>query len=207
MLDKSIYEGFEPWEKNVQGWHGTDPVFEELIKDIKPKRIIEVGTWYGQSALNMASIVKSLNMETEIICVDTWLGAVEFIDKASGTQWDLFRKHGYPQAYYQFLSNVVHEGFEDIIIPFPQTSSIAARYFDSLDIGAELVYIDGSHEFEDVTLDIFNYKKLVSDGVIFGDDYSKSWPGVMDAVNNYVDEMGMKDRLTIKGEFWIIDLR
>ncbi len=52
---------------------------------------------------------------------------------------------------------------------------------------ADLIYIDGSHEEEDVYQDLLDYTPLVAPGgVIFGDDWS--WTGVRDAVTRYSRE-------------------
>lgn len=206
ILPSLAYEGFQPWPEKLKGWHGTDPIFMELINETQPKLIIEVGTWLGQSAINMANCLKALEIDAKIICVDTWLGAVEFIDKPRGSDWDLMPLNGYPQVYYQFLSNVMHWGHEDIIIPFPQTSINAARYFQSKGIQADLIYIDGSHEFEDVEADIRFYWPLLSqEGIMFGDDFNSSyWPGVVEGVQSAFDRLDYDDAIEEQNEFWLV---
>ena len=46
----------------------------KVIADVKPKLIVEVGTWKGASAIYMAKICRKLELNTEIVCIDTWLG-------------------------------------------------------------------------------------------------------------------------------------
>jgi len=124
-IDKHIYENLNLLPEDLQGWNGHAPIFKEFIEKIKPTHIIEVGTWKGMSAINMAKTVKDLSLDTKITCVDTWLGALEFWSKNSQTpDRNLLLKNGYPQIYYQFLSNVVHNKVEDIITPFPITFKI-----------------------------------------------------------------------------------
>ena len=47
-----------------------------LIHAISPRLIIEVGSWKGGSAIQMASVVRrrGWGCSTKILCVDTWLG-------------------------------------------------------------------------------------------------------------------------------------
>ena len=49
------YEGFDfhslPFD--AHGWGGQSPAFRELISQVKPRLIVEVGTWKGASALKM----------------------------------------------------------------------------------------------------------------------------------------------------------
>lgn len=166
---------------DVQGWGSDHSVFGELIAEVRPRLIIEVGSWKGASAIHMAKICDDLDLDTRICCVDTWLGAYEFIG-ASGER-DLMPIYGYPQVYYQFLANVVRASQATRVIPFPTTSLIAARYFWHQQIRADLIYIDGSHDADDVAADIRAYWPLLrKGGVLFGDDYD-SFEDVQRAVN------------------------
>lgn len=195
----SIYEDLEILEEHLVGWHGDHPIFEKLITKTNPTHIIEVGAWLGQSTINMAKILKKDNRDCKITTVDTWLGALEFIGSDKGDH-NLMKKNGYPQVYYQFLSNVVHNEVQEYIDPFPSTSLIAARYFQKNNIKADLIYVDASHDYEDVINDLNAYWPLLnSGGVMFGDDYNQGqWPGVVKAVNEFSDKIEEQDG------FWII---
>jgi predicted O-methyltransferase YrrM len=178
-------EGFKLLPKDLQGWGSTHCIFKELCDKVEPGIIIEVGTWKGASAIEMAK-----HSDAMIYCVDTWLGAVEFWTRFKETgERDLMLKNGYPSIYNQFLSNVIHEGLQHRIIPIPNTSSAGAEILKHYEVKADLIYIDGSHEYEDVKSDIKNYLPLLNDGgIMFGDDYG--WTSVSDAVKesfNYVD--------------------
>lgn len=196
----NIYENLELLPEDLQGWHGNDPIFEKLILEVKPKHIIEVGTWKGQSAINMGKIIKKHNLDCKITCVDTWLGSREFIGETSKER-NLMLKNGYPMVYFQFLSNVVHNGLEDVITPFPQVSLIASKHFADKKISADMIYIDASHEFTDVLNDFYNYRGLLNDnGIMFGDDY-KIWSGVTSAINHLIDTG--RSIIDIENQFWI----
>lgn len=195
-MQSNIYEGLELLPQDLQGWNGNSDVFRQLIEKTNPKVIIEVGTWKGQSAINMAKVIKEQNRDCKIYCVDTWLGSLEFIDDNTPER-DLMKKNGYPQVYYQFLSNVVHNGVQDIIIPFPQTSLIAARWFNSKCIKSQLIYIDASHDEEDLYTDIASYIGIIDNGIIFGDDIT--WEGATDVVGYFGNYS------TIENNFWILE--
>lgn len=201
-IDCEIYNNLELLPLDVQGWQGNFPIFKKLIVDLKPSIIIEVGTWKGQSALEMAKWVKRLDLDTKIYCIDTWLGALEFWEGDHGAERDLLQKNGYPQIYYQFISNVVHNNMQDIILPFPNTSLIAARFFSNKGINPELVYIDASHDAEDVYLDItYYYKLLKNNGIIFGDDYGIN--SVKLGLEKFCNENNIKYEI-LYGNFWVI---
>lgn len=208
----NIYENFFPLALDIQGWNGTSDVFSNLIDETNPTTIIEVGTWKGQSAITMAQHLKARGLNSKLYCVDTWLGALEFFDETLGClslentrkERDLMYVNGYPNVYYQFLSNVVHTRNTEIIVPIPNTSLIASRYFKNHKIEAEMIYIDGSHEYDDVCLDLDAYFPLLkSGGVIFGDDYVNEWFGVVRAVNEFATKYSLEIEIR-ENNFWII---
>jgi SAM-dependent methyltransferase len=185
------YDGFNInlYKDDLSGWHGNHHIFFDLFKNIRPKLVLEIGTWKGQSAINMSKIIKEFDFDTKIVCVDTWLGSIDFINAESRVDYerDTYPQFGYPQIYYQFLSNVIRHRAEDIIIPFPQTSSIACKWLLCNQISFDLIYIDGSNDYTDVILDIESSWPLLKDnGVIFGDDYNNgSFPDIKKAVDNF----------------------
>ncbi len=192
-------------EKDLDGWHGNDPIFAELIDQYKPELIIEVGTWKGQSAITMAKELRDRYMyDSKVVCVDTWLGALEFWQNQDDPQRykSLHHFYGYPSVYFQFLSNCVHENVTRHIIPFPQTSLIAARWFAWKGARAEMIYLDASHDFEDVLADMKAYWPLVAPGgVMFGDDFDH-WKDVQDAVIDFTAENSLE--LDSRGSFWML---
>ncbi len=200
IINSNVYEDIEPsGNENVQGWNSYSSCFEKLIEQTKPKTIIEVGSWLGASAINMAKITKQLNLDTKIYCVDTWLGAEEFWTWANNTpERNLKLKNGYPQVYFDFLSNVVQHKVQDTIIPIPNTSYIGYKILKHYNVNADLIYIDGSHEYIDVKNDIVSYLELLNfDGIMFGDDIH--WSGVKQAV----DETLNNKFEVFENNFWI----
>ena len=126
---QSPYQGFPiaEYPEDLEGWGSQSAAFDELLEKVKPSRIIEVGTWKGGSAIYMATVAQRLGLETEIICVDTWLGAVEFwMDQQDPERYLALKcRQGFPTVYYQFIANVIHQGYTEVITPFPQTATIA----------------------------------------------------------------------------------
>jgi len=203
-LNSNIYDNLELLPLDMQGWNGNSNVFKKLIDEIKPKTIIEVGSWKGLSSINMATHIKHNNLNCKIYCVDTWLGALEFWDDLNDTpERNLLLKNGYPQIYYQFLSNVIHNKVEDYIIPFPTTSTIGSKYFLKNNIKSDLIYIDASHDEEDVYTDLINYYKIINkEGILFGDDYN-AWIGVKTAVEKFTKNFGLNFEI-LEDNFWLI---
>jgi len=194
---------YEPeYALDLQGWNSNHFIFEKLIIEYKPNIIAEVGSWKGASAIHMANICKKNNLNSKIYCIDTWLGGFDHILNNFD---DLKIKNGYPQLYYQFLSNVFITNNQDLIIPVPNTSYIGYIYLKYNNIKPNLIYIDGSHEYEDVVNDIKNYYDLLADGgVIFGDDFHDCiWPDVKRGVVDFCRNKNINFK--IEDGKWIIN--
>jgi hypothetical protein len=184
------YEGFDPngYPDDCGGWNYDHPIFRTLISALRPRLIIEVGTWKGASAINMALLARELGLPTQLVCIDTWLGTREsyaWKDTVPSLHDDLHLKNGWPQLYYQFLSNVCRRDLQDRILPLAQTSGAGLRLLRDHGMQADLIYIDGSHDFEDVQSDLRHaWDCLAEHGILFGDDYV-SWLGVTRAVDEF----------------------
>lgn len=200
----NIYSNLDILPEDISGWNGNSKVFRSLIEEISPSVIVEVGSWKGQSAITMGEALRDLKLSAKIYCIDTWLGAIEFLTTLKDTpERNLQLKNGYPQVYYQFLSNVVHRNLQDFIIPIPNTSTTGVKYLNYFNIHPQLIYIDASHEEEDVLFDVENYYALLEyGGIIFGDDYH-TWEGVRKAVNTFATSKDISFEV-LENNFWVI---
>lgn len=196
LHSKNPYQGFKGKPFRGPNWGGADPIFHELVTRVRPSLIIEVGTFYGDSAVTMGKVLKCLDIGGEIVCVDTWLGTMDGMrPEHPDYQW-INRRYGFPTIYDGFLANVMEQGLQDVITPFPQTSVNAARAMVKQGVKAQLIYIDAAHEKEDVMQDIREYLPLLAKGgVMFGHDYNH--PQVAEAVK----EIGPHE---YRGDFWIL---
>lgn len=189
IYDENPYVGFpvDEYPPDLQGWGSKDPVFEEIIQDIRPRIIIEVGSWKGASAIHMGAICRRHDVPTEIICVDTWLGSAELITTRAKPEWrtSLNYRYGYPQLFYTFIRNVIEHHLAEVITPFPASSDVAFYALKRLGIQGDLIYIDGGHEYDSVLRDLELYRQLLApEGTLMGDDFKS--PGVERAVNEFV---------------------
>ena len=204
----SPYDGFDasahPYDP--QGWNGDSPLFGRLVDELRPTLAIEVGSWKGQSAIHLAGRMAALRGAAQLLCIDTWLGSFDWwLEPRRSPRRDMGLKHGYPTLYYQFLANVVQAGLDHVIVPFPATSTIAARLLMARGVLADLIYIDASHEENDVYLDlVYFWQTLRPGGAMFGDDYRADfYPGVVRAVTAFADEQGLRHEV-VDGQFWVL---
>lgn len=206
LFDRSPYEGFdrEAWDGDLQGWASDHPILVDVIERIRPCRILEIGSWKGRSAVNMARKVRELGLVCEIVCVDTWLGSPEHWLKQGGDEdWygSLKIRNGMPHLYNTFMRNVLDEGLEEIITPFPSTSENATHIFKERGLYFDFCYIDAAHEYEPVLRDLKGaWSCLREPGVLIGDDYG--WSGVNSAANDFAAQNKL-ELLSKEGKFLI----
>lgn len=204
--DVDPYAGFDfrAHPQDVQGGGGL-PVMREIADAVKPQLIVEVGTWKGSSAIFWANFLKERGIDGAVVCIDTWLGGLDHITQPQGHGWEIkpYRQHGYSTLYFQFLANVCYAGLQDYIVPIPATSVIGARWLAYHDLHPELIYIDASHDEDDVYHDIVEYWKMLKyGGMMCGDDWLVAWYGVICAVNRFVRERDL--RLQVAPPIWLI---
>jgi SAM-dependent methyltransferase len=188
-----IYAGFvATFPDDRQGWNSQHPSFEEIIRKLRPSVVIDVGVWKGGSTIYLADLLRRNAGGGAVIGVDTFLGSVEHWDRGSGFAGLIPFRHGLPVLYEQFLSNVVRCGVRDWVVPLAQTSTVAAELLRRLGVQAGLIHIDASHAYEDVLRDSRIYwDLLIPGGYLIGDDYSKDWPGVVRAADEFAVEKGV----------------
>lgn len=133
---------------------------EKIIKERKVKTIVELGSWFGKSTLHMAAL---LPKGGKLYAIDHWLGSKEHRENPKWSHHLLF-------VYEQFLSNVIHAKLVDTIIPMKMKTVEAAKIFKEQ---VDLVYVDASHEEEDVYQDLKEwYPFIEKGGILCGDDWS-----------------------------------
>ncbi len=190
FLPADPFAGFDhaPYALDLQGWNQDDPAFAAVIAHVRPRLIVEIGSWKGASAAHMARLCQQQGLATRIICIDTWLGSVEFLRwraKRPDYYAALGHVQGWPMLYFQFLANMAKSGLADMITPFPMDSANAMRWLKELGLAADMIYLDGSHEQDDVARDLEHaYAILRPGGVLLGDDYV-NWPGVTAAADGF----------------------
>ena len=175
---------FVTGNSKIFGWQSESVVFNDVIEEIKPKTIIEIGSWVGASAIHMAKCLKANNInDFQILCVDTFLGSNASLWIENFINVD----NVFQEQYNQFNINVTNSGFNENISALPMTSSSAAELCQILNVQVDLIYIDAGHQEKEVYDDLNDWWPI-STKMVFGDDYSETWFGVKKAVNRFVQE-------------------
>jgi predicted O-methyltransferase YrrM len=135
------------------------------------QRIAEVGSWMGRSTTAMAD---NMQGAATIIAVDTWGGSEELKSYLSDKPDDF--------VYNVFCKNLKHHIESGRVSPLRLPSVEAARKLQANgNAGFDMVFIDASHDYENVKADIQAWKPLVRPGgLLCGHDWGH--PPVVQAV-------------------------
>ena len=159
-----------------QTWEERKPYMENLLKreilngKKEDFRLLEVGSWAGNSVLIWAEAIKQVGKKGEIVCVDPWIPYFKpeeiMPNKALSVMQTALKSN---RIFQLFLHNInaanisnmttIMRGTSDKVLPL-----LKERSFN-------MAFIDGSHYYSSVINDLKNAEKLVCDGgILCGDD-------------------------------------
>lgn len=152
-----------------ENWFTYPNLYKSIVERFPSgSKFVEVGCWKGKSSAYMTVEIINSRKKIDFCCVDTWEGSKEHQE-----EFDL------KNLYDVFLQNMLP--VKDFYTPMRMTSIEASKNFE--DKSLDFVFIDASHEYEDVKDDIKHWlPKIKSGGVFAGHDYAPSF-GVYRAVN------------------------
>ncbi|MFI5960167.1 class I SAM-dependent methyltransferase [Cryptosporangium sp. NPDC051539] len=145
----------------------------DLLRDLliaeQAETVVEIGLAYGSSALAIAEALLTTDpRQPRLLAVDP------FQQQAfNDVGWDLLRS----------------AGADSITSLLRVPSSVALPQLLSEDVLADAAFIDGSHRFHEVFLDLYFLRKLVRPGglIVLDDDWT---PSVRAAVRYYERNLG-----------------
>ena len=161
-----------------ENWFSYPNLYTNIVKTFPSgSKFVEIGSWKGKSSAFMAVEIANSNKNIDFYCIDTWAGSIEHQDRD-----DL------QSLYHTFTQNM--KSLTDYHIPLRMTSLEAAGKFE--DNSLDFVFIDASHEYEDVKNDIIAWLPKIKDGgILAGHDYYLNgqdfFPGVKQAVAEILD--------------------
>jgi len=156
-----------------EDWFTYPNLYRSIVQEsVSGSKFVEVGSWKGKSSAFMAVEIANSNKKIDFYCVDTWEGSSEHKDIENLNE-----------LYDQFITNM--KTLEQYYKPIRNNSIEASKQFE--DESLDFVFIDASHEYEDVKEDIGAWlPKLKPGGTLAGHDYYLEhdfYPGVKKAVN------------------------
>lgn len=167
----------------IQGWFNCEPFYRRMIEEAQDgAKFVEVGVWKGKSAAFMAVEIINSGKQIDLFLVDHFKGSVEH-QSAQEVKEDTL----------EAVCRANLESVSHLVKFIPMTSVAAASTFQ--DGSLDMVYIDGSHEYQDVKDDIEAWlPKVKIGGILAGDDYGiGNHAGVKQAVDELLP-LAEKDR-------------
>ena len=157
----------------MDGWSYHDPAFEhtlpgawgghrrfgyDLVRNLRPARIVELGVCWGISFFAFCQGVKDAGLETEMWAVDTWEG-----DEHTGE---------YGPAVFDGFERVRRESFSSLDVKTLRTGfDEARRRFPGR---ADVLHLDGCHTYEAARHDYDTWIDAVADdGVVLFHDIAE----------------------------------
>lgn len=137
-------------------WAGHKSFAYDLIRNIKPKVIVELGTHRGTSFWSFCQAVKDENLLTELFAVDTW----------KGEEHSMF----YGEEVFEEVKEIQKKYYKDLKIKLIRKTFDEA-VADFQDKSIDFLHIDGFHTYEVVKHDFENWNsKVKGDGMIIFHD-------------------------------------
>lgn len=148
----------------IGGWltEGQGQALYRLAKNCSGKGVIvEIGSWKGRSTVWLGYGSKEGN-HVKVYAVDPHTGSSEH--RLFGRVW----------TFDDFMENIKWNHLEDVVIPLVTNSESAVHLIAE---PVEMIFIDGSHEYEDVKNDFqLWYPKIITGGVLALHDVT-TFPG------------------------------
>lgn len=154
---KDYLDFFSPWAGHIH-------FAFDLIASIKPKTVVELGTYKGTSFFSFCEAVKELKLDTVLYAIDTWKG-----DSQTGF---------YDDEVFNFVGSIQKKYYSEVTARFVKKDFNSA-ITDFADKSIDILHIDGDHTYEAVKNDYLKWKDKVSpNGVILFHDIKVGSYGV-----------------------------
>jgi hypothetical protein len=190
------YKHMEHFYDGIHGWFSFPKLYSRAVEQAQDgAKMVEVGSWHGRSAAYLAVEIVNSGKQIVPIFVDSWRGDGVYTDYVK-YQADYSNEVNTEDGLYEsFCRNM--EPVKHMMQSMRMTSEEAATQF--ADESLDFVFIDASHEYEDIKRDLRAwYPKVKHGGTMGGHDYP-SWEGVQRAVDEYITEP-----ITKTEECWVI---
>jgi hypothetical protein len=150
------FEYEKTFEDHLWPWAGHKTFAYDLIRNLKPKIMVELGTHYGTSFFSMAQAAKDAQLKTELHAIDSWEGDPQagFYDETVLETVTKLAKKYYPDQRIH-----LHKKYFDAALPDFKQESI------------DILHIDGLHTYEAVKHDFETWLgRVAKDGIILFHD-------------------------------------
>jgi SAM-dependent methyltransferase len=166
MINKDFFKNYkypleEYYSKVPKDDHGWFPRWNQellLPKVANKKLVVELGSWLGKSTRMWLK-----NSQANVICIDTWQGSIEHNKKRKDI------KNKLSSLKDTFLCN--QEEWRDRVFPLQMNTVKGMVTISNYGLEPDFIYIDASHQYEDVYTDLSLAYNCFPGALICGDDW------------------------------------
>lgn len=174
--------------KRINGWCNFEDLYTKAVSDAdNDAHFVEIGTYFGKSASFMGVEILKSGKSIVFDTIDTFKGSKNELDKK--------------QKAYNTVDVEKHarHNLKDLPVNIKKGTSLGmCRKYKNNSL--DFVFIDGSHQYEDVKKDIKAWlKKVKKGGILAGHDYNNT------NVKRAVDEL-LPDAKPVSATSWIFEV-
>lgn len=156
----------------ITGWMTVDELNWLAFQASTRRVIVEFGSWCGRSSIALAC-------GSQLLCVDTW---ADYPKHRHNIKSGRTSREEFLHNTAKFPNVTSHQGD----LSDDKTKAAVARIVAGMG-GADMVFIDATHEYEPVKGDISLAREIMNPGgLLCGHDYGADWPGLVAAVHECV---------------------
>lgn len=146
---------WRPEDVRPSAWTAHVPFAFWIVEALRPRFIVELGTWYGMSYLAFCQAIAKLGIDGKAMAVDTWQGDHQTGKIAANALASLRQAHDPKYGKFSTLNRIT---FNEAASQVPDKS-------------VDLLHIDGLHTYEAVREDFNTWlPKMSGRGVILFHD-------------------------------------
>ncbi len=189
-------------KNNIHGWFNFDDVYRHAVfMAQKNAMFVEIGSWLGQSACYMATLIKASNKNIKFDCIDIWSNNI--MDPAFAIEINDSINSGISMLE-KFKFNMVNNNVNEYVNAIQAISWEAASYYE--DNSLDFVFLDADHSYDSVKKDLEAWWPKVKLGGIFaGHDYTELGYGVKKAVDEFFNIMRIKINILKNNNTWLAE--
>jgi predicted O-methyltransferase YrrM len=169
-LKKYKFAETNPELLKSEWWIGHIPFAFELVRRLRPRTIVELGSYSGSSLAAFCQAVETVGLDARCYGIDLWEGDIHM--------------GKFDEGIFKEISHYMSSRYSDICILMKQEFNKAVDFFDDRSI--DLLHIDGTHTYEAVSNDYYTWLPKISDrGVILFHDTNVTYETIGEAVRHF----------------------
>lgn len=196
-------------------WSDFFPIYDEAVATAPPGSIlIEVGSFWGKSAVYLAEAAKLADKQLKVYSIDPWganpsnnPGMFDPAHGAKGHIEPIVHAEHHNSLFETFAYFVERTGLSPDPLRIMRMESLeAAAMFENAG-RIHFVFLDGDHDYSYVIQELRAWALLLSaHGFIAGHDWTDEFHGVKEAVTEYVEkDLEGEARVSVEcGRSWVI---